>query len=215
MPPAVVTGPFELPATETRSLRAVHTEAAHCTRCPLYKNATQTVFGKGATHARVMLIGEQPGDQEDRAGEPFVGPAGHLLDHALEEAGIDRREIYVTNAVKHFKWVPGAGRRRLHQKPNSREIKACSPWLQAELAIVRPEVVVALGATAAQALMGAAFRVTKSRGQIFETPWARAFIATIHPSAVLRAPSETRDEMRGNLVADLKVVARMLSKKAG
>jgi DNA polymerase len=178
-------------------------KARRCTACPLYKLGTQTVFGEGPVPARIMLIGEQPGDQEDLAGRPFVGPAGHLLDRALAEAGLDRAKIYITNAVKHFKWKP-VGKRRLHQKPNSREILACKPWLDAELDLVQPEVVVALGATAAQALMGKDFRVTVSHGKIFRVEWARAFLATVHPSAILRAPPDLRDEQYRSFVADLK-----------
>jgi DNA polymerase len=158
-----------------------------------------------------MLIGEQPGDREDREGHPFVGPAGALLDRALAAAGIDRRKVYVTNAVKHFKWVP-VRKKRLHQKPNAREIRACRYWLEAELTFVMPDVVVALGATAAQTLMGPTFRVTQSRGKIFETQWTQAFIATLHPSALLRAPAKDRDRMFDELVADLKIVASTLAK---
>ncbi len=213
MPPLETKNQFAVPPGERRSLRAVRTEAAECTRCPLYKNATQTVFGRGPVRARVMLIGEQPGDREDRDGEPFVGPAGGVLDRGLAAAEIYRGDVYVTNAVKHFKWVP-AGKRRLHQKPNAKEIRACRPWLESEFAIVRPEVVVALGATAAQTLMGAAFRVLRSRGKIFTTPWARAFVATVHPSAILRAPGEERDRMFDDFVADLKVAARALRRPA-
>lgn len=179
--------------------------AARCEACPLFRHATQTVFGEGPARPAIMLVGEQPGDQEDRAGHPFVGPAGKLLDRALEAAGIDRREVYVTNAVKHFKWKP-AGKRRLHQKPNAREVAACRPWLDAELAILRPAVVVALGATAAQTLMGPAFRVTRERGKPFEVPWARHFFATIHPSAILRGPPDRREEALAQLTADLKRV---------
>lgn len=206
MPVAVFTVP-----EEKRSLRAVRADARDCTRCPLYKNTTQTVFGEGPARARVMLIGEQPGDREDIEGRPFIGPAGGLLDRALEEAGIARDTVYVTNAVKHFKWTP-SGKRRLHQKPNAREIRACQPWLQAELAMVRPSVVVALGATAAQSLMGAAFRITQRRGQAMETPWTKSFVATYHPSAILRAPGSGRDQMYRDLVADLKVVADELQR---
>jgi uracil-DNA glycosylase family protein len=204
---------FEVPAGERRSLRAVRAEAAHCTRCPLYKNATQTVFGEGPVRARVMMIGEQPGDREDLSGKPFVGPAGGLLNRALVDAGIDRDEVYVTNAVKHFKWIP-FHRKRLHQKPNEREIRACNLWLQAEVAIVKPAIIVALGATAAQALMGAAFRVTSSRGVEFKVPWAQTFIATVHPSAILRGSPEEREKMFGEFVADLKVVAKAMRKTA-
>src|SRR6476469_2381945 len=152
------------PVPETNSLAKVAAAAKECTACPLYKKATQTVFGEGPKHATMLMIGEQPGDYEDVAGKPFVGPAGKILDRALEEAGINRDEVYVTNTVKHFKWEP-RGKRRIHQKPSSREVAACRPWLEAELAAVRPEVVVALGATAAKALFGAQFRVTVTRGQ--------------------------------------------------
>lgn len=198
-----------VPGHEARSLRQVRAEAEQCMRCPLFMRATQTVFGEGPVHARMMLIGEQPGDREDRDGRPFVGPAGALLNRALAAADIARCDVYVTNAVKHFKWVP-AEHRRLHQKPNAREIRACRPWLEAELALVAPQVVVALGATAAQSLIGPSFRVTQHRGRVWETPWAHAFVATFHPSALLRAPRERRDEMYADLVADLKTAAACL-----
>lgn len=189
------------------SLATVRKRAKRCEACPLYRLGTQTVFGEGGDAARVVMVGEQPGDQEDKAGRPFVGPAGKLLDEALVAAGINRAEVYVTNAVKHFKWKP-AGKRRLHQKPNAREIAACKPWLEAELKILRPAVVVALGATAAQALMGPAFRVTRDRGQAFEdVPWAEVFFATVHPSSILRGPPEDRAANLAALVADLKKVA--------
>jgi uracil-DNA glycosylase len=192
------------------SLKALRAEAAACTRCDLYRHATQTVFGEGARHARVMLVGEQPGDQEDKQGHPFVGPAGRLLDDALAAAGIDRDEVYVTNAVKHFKWEP-RGKRRLHQKPNARELAACRPWLEAELAVVRPELVIALGATAAQALFGRAFRVTKERGRDLPTPWARHALATVHPSSILRAPDDAaRRQALRDFVADLVAARRIL-----
>jgi len=165
-----------VPARPT--LRALRQAAASCRACPLWKLGTQTVFGEGPAKARAIFIGEQPGDQEDRAGRPFVGPSGHLLDEALVAAGIDRSTIYVTNAVKHFKWEP-AGKRRLHKKPNAREIAACRPWLEAELAVLRPQLVVALGATAAQTLMGPQFRITQQRGQNIEVAWAGAFVLTI------------------------------------
>jgi uracil-DNA glycosylase family protein len=181
--------------------------AAGCTACPLYRIGTQTVFGEGPPRARVLFVGEQPGDQEDRAGRPFVGPAGQLLDAVLAEVGIERTEVYVTNAVKHFKWKP-VGKRRLHQKPSAREVAACRPWLEAELRWLRPELVVALGATAAQALMGAAFRVTQERGRKFRVPWAGAFVATVHPSSILRAPGSTRAAERAAFVRDLRRVAR-------
>ena len=189
------------------TLDELRREAETCTRCDLYKLATQTVFGEGAENADVMLVGEQPGDQEDKAGQPFVGPAGKLLDRALEEAGIDRSRTYVTNAVKHFKWV-ARGKRRIHQKPNAAEIAACRFWLDGELTLIAPRVLVALGATAAQALYGRQFRVTKMRGVPVETPLAPLAFATIHPSAVLRA--EDREGEFAGLVDDLRAVAKML-----
>jgi DNA polymerase len=191
-------------ATAFVRLRA---KAKHCTACPLYKLGTQTVFGEGPVPARILMVGEQPGDREDIEGHPFVGPAGHLLDRALEEAGVDRAQVYVTNAVKHFKWEP-AGKRRLHKKPNSREILACKPWLEAEIDLVQPEMIVALGATAAQTLMGSDFRVTASRGRILAGPAARPFLATVHPSSVLRAPSDQREAQYQAFVADLKKIPR-------
>ena len=175
-----------------------------CRGCPLYANATQAVFGEGKLKAEVMLVGEQPGDQEDLAGAPFVGPAGKLLDRALEEAGIDRRTTYVTNAVKHFKWK-ARGTRRIHDKPSWTETMACRPWLDAELALVKPRALVLLGATAAQALFGRSFKVTHERGKPLDSELAELVVATIHPSAVLRA--ENRDEMFAGLVDDLRVVA--------
>lgn len=190
------------------SLGRVRELSQRCEACPLYKLGTQTVFGEGRVHARILMVGEQPGDKEDLAGRPFVGPAGHLLDEALIEAGIDRAEVYVTNAVKHFKWKP-SGKRRLHQKPNSREIAACRPWLETELRLVEPEIVVALGATAAQSLMGPAFRVTKDRGKAFHPAWARTFAATVHPSSILRAPPDRHAEERAAFVRDLKKIAKM------
>ena len=186
--------------------------AAGCRACDLYKTATQTVFGEGAEHARVMFVGEQPGDREDREGKPFVGPAGGVLDEALEAAGIDRGQIYITNAVKHFKWKP-QGKRRLHQKPNAAEINACRPWLDAELDVVRPELLVLLGATAAQALLGRDFRVTLQRGQFIERPGLPVTTATVHPSSILRAPDdESRQlEMRA-FIEDLRRVAQRLKR---
>jgi DNA polymerase len=186
--------------------------AKHCTACPLHLTGTQTVFGAGPKRARVMLVGEQPGDQEDRAGAPFVGPAGKMLDRALADAGIDRRDAYVTNAVKHFKWVP-RGKRRIHSKPSAMEIQACHPWLEEEIRVLAPEVVVCLGATAAQALLGKAFRVTKQRGVFVPSNLAPYVLATVHPSALLRAPDEeTRREEYARFVADLEVVARVLKR---
>jgi DNA polymerase len=184
--------------------------AAACTACPLYRNATQTVFGEGPEHAAIMFVGEQPGDSEDLAGHPFVGPAGKLLDRCIKEAGIDRRRAYVTNAVKHFKWVP-RGTRRIHSKPNSMEIAACFPWLEAELAAVKPRIVVALGATAAQALFGKAFRVTRERGRLVPARWAPYAMATVHPSSLLRAPDDaTRHREIGRFIDDLKQAAQLL-----
>jgi DNA polymerase len=173
---------------------------------------TQTVFGEGPLRARVMIVGEQPGDQEDKEGRPFVGPAGRLLDAALEEAGIDRGTVYVTNAVKHFKWERGEKtKRRIHKKPSDGEVRACRPWLDQEMRLVKPEVVVCLGATAAQALLGKSFRVTQSRGQKVAVPFADAVFATVHPSSILRAPdARSREEARKAFIADLKKVSRFL-----
>lgn len=188
--------------------------AAKCRGCPLHRDATQTVFGAGSVDARLFLIGEQPGDQEDRRGEPFVGPAGKVLDQSLEEAGIDPLQCYVTNAVKHFKFEyasGGRGNRRIHKPPNLREMAACGPWLRAELALVEPEVVVVLGATAGKALLGSSFRVTEDRGELLEQDVhgrTERLLATIHPSAVLRA--EDREAVRQGLVSDLRVAANML-----
>jgi uracil-DNA glycosylase family protein len=196
----------------TQSLDELRASAADCRACDLWERATQTVFGEGAATARVMLVGEQPGDQEDRAGAPFVGPAGKLLDRALDEAGIDRRSIYVTNAVKHFKWRPsGSGKRRIHDKPSWTQIGACLPWLESELAVVRPELVVCLGATAAQALLGRDFRVTKNRGRVLESPLAPRVVATVHPSSILRAQGEAaRAEQLADFIADLRAAASAL-----
>jgi uracil-DNA glycosylase family protein len=185
--------------------------AAGCTVCHLYKNATQTVFGEGPESARLMLVGEQPGDAEDLAGHPFVGPAGKLLDRCLGEAGIDRKRTYVTNAVKHFKWVP-RGPRRLHSKPGAVEIEACFPWLEAEISAVKPRVIVALGATAAQALFGRAFRVTRERGRFVPFALAPYALATVHPSALLRAPDEeTRQREILHFIDDLRQAAAILT----
>jgi uracil-DNA glycosylase family protein len=196
-----VTADDYLPERLTReSLR----EAAKvCHGCDLWRNATQTVFGEGPEDAELMFVGEQPGDQEDKLGRPFVGPAGRIFDQALEQVGIDRSRVYVTNAVKHFKWQP-RGKRRIHQKPNAAELAACRPWLDAELAVVQPRVLVCLGATAAQTLLGRTFRVTKQRGTPVESPLAEVVIATIHPSAILRA--EDRDAEYAGFVADLERV---------
>jgi uracil-DNA glycosylase family protein len=188
--------------------------AAHCQACPLYRNATQTVFGEGPVGARLLLVGEQPGDQEDLQGRPFVGPAGQLLDWALVKAGIDRSETYVTNAVKHFKWVP-RGKRRIHSKPSSLEIKACRPWLDQELRLAKPEVILCLGATAAQALLGAAFRVTRERGRFVPSNLAPHVMATVHPSSLLRI--EDDDERKAAIrefVRELRKVALVLHGQA-
>jgi DNA polymerase len=203
---------LSLPASKQLTLEALREAAASCRACDLYKTGTQTVFGEGAEHAQVMFVGEQPGDREDKEGKPFVGPAGGVLDEALEEAGIDRRRVYITNAVKHFKWKP-QGKRRLHQKPNAAEINACRPWLDAEIAVVKPHLLVLLGATAAQALLGRDFRVTLQRGQLIERAGLPPMMATVHPSSILRAPDdETRAiEMRA-FVQDLKRVAQHLQR---
>ncbi len=184
--------------------------AKDCRACDLWKSATQTVFGEGAEHARVMFVGEQPGDKEDLEGKPFVGPAGAVLDKALEEAGIDRKQTYVTNAVKHFKWEP-RGKRRIHKKPNSLEMAACRPWLDIEIELVKPQVVVCLGATAAQSLLGRSFRVTRQRGQLMPFDRAPKILATVHPSSILRAPDEESRHREYELfVNDLRVVAEAL-----
>jgi uracil-DNA glycosylase len=191
-------------------LQELRDEAAGCRACPLWQTGTQTVFGEGSARAKVFFVGEQPGDQEDRAGKPFVGPAGRLLDEALERAGIDRSTTYVTNAVKHFKWE-ARGKRRIHAKPSWSEIAACNPWLQSELAVVKPKVLVCLGATAAQALLGKQFRVTKQRGTWVESDLADHVTATIHPSAVLRQRTdEDRHRELDALVHDLALVAEVL-----
>jgi uracil-DNA glycosylase len=193
------------PAPETFSLTILREAARACTACPLYRNATQTVFGEGPKKAKLMLLGEQPGDQEDLSGKPFIGPAGQLLDRALEEAGIDRHAVYVTNTVKHFKWEP-RGKRRIHQKPSSRDIAACRPWLEAELRIVRPSVLVCLGSTAAQALFGSSFRVTRERGKVLESEFASRVVTTLHPSSLLRQPDEeSRRREYALFVDDLRV----------
>jgi DNA polymerase len=190
---------------DTLTITALRDAVQHCEGCPLYANATQAVFGEGVLASEVMLVGEQPGDQEDRAGAPFVGPAGKLLDRALDEAGIDRRKTYVTNAVKHFKWK-ARGTRRIHDKPTWTEQMACRPWLEAELALVKPTALVLMGATAAQALLGKSFKVTQNRGVPIDSDLAELVTATIHPSAVLR--SDDREAMFAGLVDDLRVVAQ-------
>ena len=197
-----------IPARPT--LPAVRAAAKDCTACDLYKRATQTVFGEGSRHAEMLLVGEQPGDQEDLAGRPFVGPAGTLLDRALDEAGIDRQAVYVTNVVKHFKWEP-RGKRRIHKKPNASEVAACRPWLDAEIQLVQPRAIVCLGATASQALLGRAFKVTAHRGEFIASPLAPIVLATVHPSSLLRAPDdETRQRETARFIDDLRAVARAL-----
>jgi uracil-DNA glycosylase len=195
------------------NLGAARDAAKHCRACDLWKRATQTVFGEGAAHAPVMFVGEQPGDKEDLQGHPFVGPAGAVLDKALVEAGIDRKQTYVTNAVKHFKWEP-RGKRRIHKKPNSLEIAACRQWLDVEIELVRPEIVVCLGATAAQALLGRSFRVTQQRGELLPFRQAPHVLATVHPSSILRVQDEESRHREYELfVEDLRVVARVLAAK--
>jgi uracil-DNA glycosylase family protein len=197
----------------TSSLAEVRDAAGECKACHLYKRATQTVFGEGRKDALIMLVGEQPGDYEDREGKPFVGPAGKIMDQALEEAGIDRKEVYVTNAVKHFKWEP-RGKRRIHQKPNSREIAACRPWLEAELRLVKPKLLVCLGATAAQTVFGPSFRVTRERGKVLSSKLAQRTLATVHPSSLLRQPDEeSRQREYERFVVDLRAARRAASKE--
>jgi uracil-DNA glycosylase family protein len=190
---------------KTHNLAALRAAAPECRGCDLYARATQVVFGEGPKDAKVVMVGEQPGDEEDRKGHPFVGPAGRLLSKAMEEAGLDREKVYVTNAVKHFKWTE-RGKRRIHAKPNAAEISACRPWLEAELQVVGPELVVCLGATAAQSLLGRDFRITVDRGKFFPHQWAKEIVATIHPSAILRAPERYQEEY-GRFVQDLELIA--------
>jgi uracil-DNA glycosylase family protein len=198
-------------AGDERTLERLKREAATCTNCPLYERATQTVFGEGPADAPLILVGEQPGDQEDLQGRPFVGPAGQLLDWSLEKAGIDRSRAYVTNVVKHFKWVP-RGKRRIHSKPSSAEIRACRPWLDAELELAKPEVLVCLGATAAQALLGSSFRVSQERGRFVRSNLAPHVMATVHPSSLLRIEDDAarKDAIR-EFVRELRQVAKIIS----
>src|SRR5947209_4747566 len=200
---------------ERLTLENLQRASKTCKACDLWKLGTQTVFGEGPSKARVMFVGEQPGDYEDRQGHPFVGPAGRLLDEVLLEVGIDRSEVYVTNVVKHFKWEAAQrGKRRIHKKPRHSEIEACRPWLDAELKVVQPEVLVCLGASAAQALLGKNFRVTRDRGTLIPSELALHVMATAHPSSILRAPdSQQRAQQRAAFVRDLKKVADLLSKK--
>ncbi len=211
--PASDGGPAPVPvAASLTSLRAA---AQGCHACPLWRRATQTVFGAGGARASILLVGEQPGDQEDRQGLPFVGPAGRLLDQALEAAGIDRRSVYVTNAVKHFKWIPaeGRGKRRIHQKPSGNEVRACRPWLLAEIEAVEPDLIVCLGATAAQSLLGSGFRVTQQRGRPVPSAFRARVVATVHPSSILRARDEpTRREEMQRFVADLRAARELLAR---
>lgn len=197
-----------LPLGDGRSLEEIAADAAGCQDCDLYRNATQTVFGEGPADAEVVMMGEQPGDKEDLSGHPFVGPAGQLLDRALEEAGIDRTRVYITNAVKHFKWKP-AGKVRLHQKPNREEVKACRQWWERELGVIEPKVLVCLGATAAQAVFGPSFKVTKQRGEFAPLPGGILAVATVHPSSILRA-GDRRETEYTDFVDDLRAVAARL-----
>ncbi len=207
MPKTVDSGSAAEYLPATRNLAALREAAAQCQACPLWRTGTQTVFGEGLKRADLMLVGEQPGDREDREGRPFVGPAGRLLDEGLEEAGIDRSRAYVTNVVKHFKWQ-AKGKRRIHAKPAWAEIAACRPWLDAELEVVQPDVLVCLGATAAQALLGRQFRVTKERGRPVDSELAPHVVATVHPSSILRA--DDREEQFRLFLEDLRVVAKLL-----
>jgi uracil-DNA glycosylase family protein len=194
---------------EHPTLKSLRQGAASCTACPLHETATQTVFGEGLKRARLMLIGEQPGDREDIEGHPFVGPAGRVLDEALEHAGIERTDAYVTNVVKHFKWTP-KGKRRIHQAPKAEEIKACAPWLEAELEVVDPELMVCLGATAVRAVIGTKARVMKDHGELLESKLGRTAMPTLHPSAILRADPDDREDAMGLLVGDLRIARRRL-----
>jgi uracil-DNA glycosylase family protein len=197
---------------EARSWQSLRDAARDCRGCELYKKATQTVFGEGHRPSKLLFIGEQPGDQEDRSEKPFVGPAGRLLDECMVEAGIAREAAYVTNAVKHFKWEP-RGKIRLHKKPSQREITACNPWLEAEIEVTKPKLIVCLGATAAQSILGAAFRVTRSRGQVLNLSGYPALLATVHPSAILRARTEVdRTRERKAFISDLTEAARFISR---
>jgi uracil-DNA glycosylase family protein len=198
------------------TLPALREAAKQCEGCDLYRNATQTVFGEGPTNARVVFVGEQPGDQEDRAGKPFVGPAGKMFDATLKKVGIDRGEVYVTNAVKHFKFEQ-RGKRRIHSKPSARQIAACKPWLKAEVEVIRPDVVVVLGATAAQTMLGSDFRVTQHRGEVIKgTPWAPAVMATVHPSSLLRAPDEeSRRRAHAAFEADFRAIKKQMDQLKG
>ena len=217
MHPLCMRKPLETSAADflptSRALPVLEKAAKSCRGCELWKKGTQTVFGEGASRAEVMLVGEQPGDKEDLSGKPFVGPAGALLDKALVAAGIDREKVYVTSAVKHFNWEP-RGKRRIHKKPNAMHIAACRPWLDAEIEAVKPRVVVCLGATAAQALLGRTFKVTQRRGELISSNIAPYLLATVHPSSILRAPDEeSRHEEMARFIDDLRTVSHALEKK--
>ncbi|HEY4762924.1 MAG TPA: UdgX family uracil-DNA binding protein [Candidatus Acidoferrales bacterium] len=200
--------PLFPPIPRSGSLQALRNASRNCKACDLWRNATQTVFGEGPRGAKIMMIGEQPGNQEDLEGKPFVGPAGKLLDEALLAAGVDRAQIYLTNAVKHFKWEP-RGKRRIHKKPSAKEMDACRPWIEAEIAALQPRIIVCLGATAAQSLLGRDFRVTQHRGEFLDSALAPMVMATVHPSSILRAPDEqTRHDEMQRFIADLKKIAR-------
>jgi uracil-DNA glycosylase len=210
-PPAAESAQSAAPfLPKRRNLDSLRQAAQRCQGCPLYENATQTVFGSGRATARLILVGEQPGDREDQEGAPFVGPAGLLLDRCLDDAGIHRDDVYLTNAVKHFKWEP-RGKRRIHKKPNAREIAACRPWLDAEIEEIQPEIIVCLGATAAQSLLGRTFRVTQNRGKLVFPPGLPPVLATVHPSSILRAPDhDSREQARHDFVQDLRAAAAFL-----
>jgi uracil-DNA glycosylase len=204
------------PVPPRANLHDLQKAARSCKACDLWKTGTQTVFGEGLPKATIMMVGEQPGDQEDKIGRPFVGPAGRLLDQALQQAGIDRSDVYVTNVVKHFKWTPAdRGKRRIHKKPRYSEIMACRPWLDAELEVVKPQVLVCLGASAAQSLLGRDFRVSRQRGQLIESPLAPRVVATVHPSSILRAQDyESRHAQMRAFVEDLTKIARFVKKES-
>src|SRR4051812_29759913 len=207
--------PSALPFLPSKlTIKSLQAAACKCRGCDLWERGTQTVFGEGAAHARIMLVGEQPGDKEDIAGHPFVGPAGRILDEALVSAGIDRRDVYLTNAVKHFSWTPAErGRRRIHKKPRYSEIRACRPWLDAEIAVTRPDAIVCLGATAAQALLGPDFSVMRRRGQFIPSSLAPPVMATVHPSSILRARDDkSRHQKKEAFTRDLKIVARKMKR---
>ncbi len=215
MPRAVATGSAADFIPPRPTLTKLRRAAAGCRGCDLWLDATQTVFGEGPSGAAAMFVGEQPGDQEDRAGRPFVGPAGRLFDEALQSAGLDRATVYVTNAVKHFRFVrQELVKRRLHKKPNAAQVRACNPWLKEEVRLVKPKVVVALGSTAAQALLGNGFKVTQHRGEVVRSEWAGAVIATVHPSSVLRAPGDVREEAREEFFRDIAKAAQFLRSAA-